>query len=518
MSGGPRLVDLLAGLSAAGDHAMGLEPGESMRSCVLATSMARRLDLGEEETGHVLYTSLLLHLGCTAFAHERTSAFGDELAVNAASARTNFLDTRDLFKTMLPAATSGLGAFERARVAAYLVVRGDRFGRQATTATCEVGRRLARRLSLPDAVPQALYETSEYWNGKGTPRGLEGEEISLPARIALVASSASLFAGIGGTALAVDALRTRAGGMLDPDLCELFATHGGALIAELEAEDPRELICEREPEPVVYRHHDQLVDLATAFADFADLKTPFTHGHSREVARLAAATAGRLRLDGEAVAQLELAGLLHDVGRVAVSSSIWEKPGPLTAGEWEQVRLHPYHSERILAGSVALEAIARLAGMHHERLDGSGYYRGCTARELSPTTRVLAVADSYQAMTQARPHRPALGAERAATELEQEARAGRLDPEVVAALLEEAGQRRRRRRSDLRPAELTDREIEVLRWLAAGCSNREIAERLVISRRTAEHHVQHIYTKIGESSRAAATVFALEHDLLGTGG
>jgi HD-GYP domain-containing protein (c-di-GMP phosphodiesterase class II) len=232
------------------------------------------------------------------------------------------------------------------------------------------------------------------------------------------------------------------------------------------------------------------------------------------VARLAAATAKRLRLGAEAVVKLELAGLLHDLGRVAVSSSIWEKPGPLTSAESEQVRLHPYRSERILAGSEALRPLASLAGMHHERLDGSGYHRGCQARELSASARVLAAADAYQAMTQARPHRTALSPERAAQELGRESRAGRLDHDVVAALLEIAGQRPAARRVDLRPADLTEREVEVLRLLAAGCSNRQIAERLVISRRTAEHHVQHIYAKIGASSRAAAAVFALEHDLL----
>lgn len=182
--------------------------------------------------------------------------------------------------------------------------------------------------------------------------------------------------------------------------------------------------------------------------------------------------------------------------------------------EWEQVRLHPYHSERILAGSHALEPVASLAGMHHERLDGSGYHRGCKARETPLAARILATADAYQAMTQPRAHRAALDPAEAAEELAKDSRAGRLDSDAVTAVLEVAGQRRPRRRTDLRPAGLSEREIEVLRLIAHGCSNHQIAERLVISRRTAEHHVQHIYTKIGNSSRPAAAVFALEHDLL----
>lgn len=184
MGGRVRLADLLAGLSVAADLGMGLRPEESMRSCVIGTGLARRLGLDEREVGHVLYTTLLFHLGCTAYAHERAGAFGDEIALNATSARTNFLDPRDLFKTMLPGIAQGLGPAQRARVTTYMVVRGNRFGRRAMIATCEVGRRMARRLGLPDPVQQALYEVFEYWNGKGTPRGLKDEESALCARIA----------------------------------------------------------------------------------------------------------------------------------------------------------------------------------------------------------------------------------------------------------------------------------------------------------------------------------------------
>jgi HD-GYP domain-containing protein (c-di-GMP phosphodiesterase class II) len=193
---------------------------------------------------------------------------------------------------------------------------------------------------------------------------------------------------------------------------------------------------------------------------------------------------------------------------------VWEKPGPLTGAEWERVRMHPYHSERILATSRALAPTARDAGMHHERLDGSGYHRGCRRRELTPAARVLAAADAFQAMTQERPHRHALSGEQAGAELRGEAKVGRLDPEAVAAVLECAGQRRPRRRDSPRPGGLTEREAEVARLVAGGLSNPEIAARLVISRRTAEHHVQHVYAKLGVSSRAAVALFAHEHDLL----
>ena len=194
---------------------------------------------------------------------------------------------------------------------------------------------------------------------------------------------------------------------------------------------------------------------------------------------------------------------------------MWEKPGPLATAEWEQARLHAYLSERVLATSAALAPMAAIAGMHHERLDGSGYHRGCRGPELPPAARVLAAADAFQAMAQPRPHRAALAPEQAADVLAAEAHAGRLDPDAVAAVLETAGRPPSRLRHELRPGGLSDREVEVLRLVAAGYTNPDIGRRLGISRRTAEHHVQHIYTKIGVSTRAAATLFALEHSLLG---
>lgn len=277
--------------------------------------------------------------------------------------------------------------------------------------------------------------------------------------------------------------------------------------------DPTARVLEIEPAPVVEIGESGLPSIARAFGDVADLKTPFTHGHSREVARLVVGAAKRAGLDGATVAQLEVAAHLHDLGRIGVTNRVWEKAGPLTTGEWEQVKLHSYHSERILSSTRALEPTARIVGMHHERLDGSGYHRACRAGDVSLGARVLAAADAYQAMTQARPHRAARTPGEAADELLREASAGRFDPDVTAAVLAEAGQPRLAPRG-VHPAGLSDREVEVLRLVAKGCSNPEIGKALDISRRTAEHHVQHIYAKIGVSTRAAAALFAMERDLL----
>jgi HD-GYP domain-containing protein (c-di-GMP phosphodiesterase class II) len=244
-----------------------------------------------------------------------------------------------------------------------------------------------------------------------------------------------------------------------------------------------------------------------------DLLTPFTLGHSAGVAELAEAAAQRLRLPAGSVDRLRRAALLHDLGRVAIAGAVWEKPRALSSAEWEQVRLHPYYTERILVRSAILEPMARIAGMHHERQDGSGYHHGASAAQVPAEARLLAVADAYQAMTQDRPYRAALPPLAAAEQVEAAARAGWFDPECAKAVIEAAGQHPTQARSAW-PAGLSEREIEVLRLVARGLSNRQIAETLVISSRTAEHHVQHIYTKIGASTRAAAAMFAMEHGLL----
>jgi HD-GYP domain-containing protein (c-di-GMP phosphodiesterase class II) len=235
------------------------------------------------------------------------------------------------------------------------------------------------------------------------------------------------------------------------------------------------------------------------------MKSPWMAGHSRGVA----AIAGHASADGTSLGR---AGLLHDMGRMSVPNGIWDKPGPLTDGEWERVRLHPYYTERILERSSALKPLAGCAGMHHERMDGSGYHRGSHRAEISNDARILEAADAYQAMTQPRAFRQALSPTRAAEELEAEARAGHLDAEAVHHVLTAAGHQRQR--TSNWPAGLSDREVEVLRLLCRGGTKKEVALLLRISPSTVDHHVRHIYDKIGVTTRAGATLFAVEKDLL----
>jgi len=230
------------------------------------------------------------------------------------------------------------------------------------------------------------------------------------------------------------------------------------------------------------------------------------------VADLAGESARIFGLDSQAVTLVRRAGLVHDLGRLGVPNTIWDKPGGLSHAETERVRLHPYLTERMLVCSPALAPLATVAAQHHERLDGSGYPRGLSGGAVSPGGRVLAAADFYRARTEPRPHRPTSTAGEAAAQLRGEVRAGRLDGGAAEAVLSAAGHRATRRPA--RPAGLTGREVEVLRLLARGLSNRQIAERLVISRKTVSHHVEHIYAKTGTTNRALASLFAASHALI----
>lgn len=504
-----RLGDLLAALSLTTDLAMGQPPEKAIRAAVVATEVARRMGLPEPQVTDAYYTTLLKHLGCTATSHEEAETFGpDDLGMRPVAERTDVARPRELLGLML---VSGRGAgLGRPRYLARALTAGKEMDRAISRAVCEVAAGMARRLGLGDEVVRALSESLERWDGKGGPQGLRGEDIALPARIAEPATQAVIFHRVGGTEAALAMIERRAGGWFDPAVAEAFRAVGPATLERLDDEDPWAAVLAAEPEPVRRIPSDRIEAVAEAFADMVDLKTTFTLGHSAGVARLASAAAERLGFPQPRT--MRLAALLHDLGRTAVGTGVWEKPGPLTTTEWEQVRLHPYHTERVLSRSEALRPLARIAGMHHERQDGSGYHHGASAVEVPAEARLLAVADAFHAMTEHRPHRAAIDPAEAAEIVTEEARAGRLDPECGRAVLEVAGRPTVRR--GLWPARLSDREVEVLRLVARGASNATIAGTLFISRRTAEHHVQHIYAKIGVSTRAAAAMFAMEHGLI----
>ena len=508
-----RLADLMVGLSGVADLGMGMPVGSSARAAVVAVELANALGWPSGEVAAAFYAALLQHIGCTAYSHEVSDLFEDETSVKRAAMATDFTRPQEVLFGYIPRITLEAGPGERLRTVRSALLHSRQMTRGYQSANCETAALIAQRLGLPEATRIGLLDNFEWWNGGGGPRGLRAEEISPISRLVNVAGYAVFFDRVGGPAAVRLALARRSGRYLDPDMVAAFLTRSKELLEPSEAGDVSDRLLAIEPAPYVQVPDGPAFDeVLRIFGEAVDLKSPFLHGHCTTVSRLADAACRRLGLPAESVALARRAGLVQDIGRVAVPSGVWEHAGPLGSDAWQQVRMHAYHSEQILARSPWLTPLARLAGAHHERLDGSGYHRGAPASQLSMPARVLAVADRYSALRSERPHRPARTPAQAAAALRAEARAGCLDPDAVGAVVSAAEGRSAGRPS--RPAGLTERQVEVLRLVAQGLSNRAIAERLVISTRTAEHHVQDVYARIGVTSRAAAALFGMEHGLL----
>jgi HD-GYP domain-containing protein (c-di-GMP phosphodiesterase class II) len=376
-----------------------------------------------------------------------------------------------------------------------------------------LGAQFADRIGLDHAVSIAMSQAYEQWDGKGAPHHLRGAQIGLPARLVQLANPMEVFSRRHGIEAARSIARKHSGSQYDPHLVEVFCTHATELLADLDVDSDWDAVLRIAPEPAHTVVGPDLDDVLEAIADLVDLKSPYLAGHSRGVANLAGEAARLSGLAVDDVTTLRRAGLIHDLGRLGVSNTVWDKPGPLTEPEVDRVRQHPYLTDRMLARVPALGRSREIASRHHERLDGSGYPRGLSAASLTPSDRLLATADAYHAMIEPRPHRASLGPEPAARQLRAEVTAGRLDGEAVHAVLTAAGHRAPARREW--PGGLTAREVEVLQLLARGNANKVIAERLSVTPKTISNHIEHIYLKLGVSSRAAATLFATQQGLTG---
>ncbi|MGD9573594.1 MAG: HD domain-containing phosphohydrolase [Thermoleophilia bacterium] len=504
-----RLAEILASASLATDLATGQPMGHALRTCVVATALAREMGRGPDEVRTVHQFAQLRMLGCTADAAETAAAVGgDDIAYVAAMAPAVGGTTWEIVRRHAGAVAPGRPLVRRVLTAGRGLadVRG---AARSMGAHCEVASGLARRCGLDPPVVEALAHAYERWDGRGFPAGWRGDAIPAAVRVVSVARDADLAVAAGADPLAL--ARARRGRAYDPEVVDALCRAGPGVLAGLEGADEWEAALAAEPEPVATVATEGLDALLTALADAADLKSPWIRGHSRAVAALAEAAGRHAGLDDDGARDLRRAGLVHDLGRIGVPNGIWDKPGALTAAERERVRMHPYLTDRILARCTGLAALADVASSDHERLDGSGYHRALTAGALPRAARLLAAADVLAALGAGRPHRPALGPAAAAVALEAEPG---LDPDAVACVLAAAGARAAPQTA-ARPAGLTLREVEVLRLIARGRSNREVAAELVISAKTAGRHVENIYLKAGVSSRAAAALFAMEHGLLG---
>jgi HD-GYP domain-containing protein (c-di-GMP phosphodiesterase class II)/DNA-binding CsgD family transcriptional regulator len=498
-----RLAELIASLSFAADLGMGYPMEQMLRASLVATRLAEHMRLPREVISEAYYIALLRHVGCT-FGSWFLNVFagGDDIAFRRRAAVVDFLDHADVgtlfaYVATLPGAKPDPSELPDSS--------------EIWVGECEMGMSLAARLGLAPGVQRGMHLLWERWDGRG-PRGVRGDDLPLSLRVARVALFGVESSALIGMDATLAALKRRAGGWFDPSIAEAFAREASTLLGGLPAAAWNDVL-DAEPEPRLWLLEPDLDRAARAIADMADLRAPFLHGHSAGVGALAEQAARQLGFrDGE-LAQIRRAANMHDIGRHGVPTGVWETPGRLSEGAWERVRLHPYYTERILSRSPAFAALGALAGMHHERCDGSGYHRGAVSGSLPMAARVIAAADAFEAMTEERPHRPARAPAEAAQEVLADVRAGHLDPDAGLAVCEAGGQVALQIRRAW-PAGLSDREVEVLRLVARGRSKREVADALTVSVNTVDTHVRHVYDKIGVSTRAGAAIFAMEHDIL----
>jgi HD-GYP domain-containing protein (c-di-GMP phosphodiesterase class II) len=510
-----RAAEIIAAACLATDLGMGFPFEHGLHGTLMAMRLADLLDVDPEIESQTYYASLLMYSGCTTDADAGARLF--------AGSRTENLTPRQ-FGSQMEGLTGVIRALpppdeapqRRVYEVAKRLVPAARFRKPHFRALCEVAEMIAKRLGLPPAVHTLFAYLTERWDGKGILKRAEGDEIPLPVRIVHVARDAAYQRVVGGDDHAVEVIRGRAGHAFDPVVAGRFVDEAPEILGAAAASGSAwEAILAAEPRPRLTLEDEGVDRALAAIGDFADLVSAHLSGHSTGVADLAAGAARVCGFGPSDVVLVRRAGLVHDVGRAAIAPRIWQKPAALTIDEWEQIRLHPYHTERVLLRPGFLASLAEVACAHHERLDGSGYYRRVSAGSLPPAARLLAAADAFHAMLEPRPHRAGLSPEEAAERLGEEARAGHLDSEIVAAVIEAAGQPAP---PVERPAGLTEREAEVVGLLARGLQTKQVARRLGISVKTADRHIQNGYRKMGVSTRAAATMFAMEHGLLSVRG
>lgn len=522
------MADLLGAFSFASSLARGAPPEHGARCCHIGMHIGRELELSSDEQTHLYYAELLKDSGCTAWT-SKLAAFWltDEIAarrayvsLNPKNPWKNPSNPLKLLSWLMQYVGADAPLATRAGRMMDHLVRSPEFLREGFENACHVAARIAQRLDMPQPVQDALLHTFEQWDGKGLLYGTRGEAIPLISRIVWVSSFVEGFHRMGGREAAKQIVSERRGEALDPAVVDAFLSvaQNDQFWQDLEQEPAWDRVRSMEPEesPHRYIEENKLWDISLALADFADLHLSSTATHSRRVTETAERIAHRMAVPQPEVEAVRYAALLHDVGIVTVSSFVLSKPeDQFTDAEREQVRLHPYHSERILSRVPAFDFIAPLVAAHHERMDGQGYYRRLPGSQIPLGARIIAVADRFDELAHPSSDRAALDIEQVVSVMRQEV--GRhLCPDAFRAFVDElegAAPVPRARRSEW-PAGLTDREVEVLRLVGTALTRREMADALFVSESTVRHHLEHIYGKIGVSTRAAAILFAMEHGLL----
>ena len=495
----------------ATDLGMGFPFEHGLHATLTTMRLCEALDVDAETLSRTYYACLLMYVGCTVDEIDRTAIFGGSMTEH--HTHRQFGSRGESLAGIMGALPSpDAGSARRIWQVATGLPRAARFVDGHMAALCEVAGMLAERLGTPESIHGMFPLLTERWDGKSILGRAKGEEIPLPVRIIQVGRDATYQRLLGDDRHVIGVLRSRSGKAFDPDVVAAAIDHHEEVLGPA---DPTGTVWDdvlaAEPRPRLSLVGQAIERALQAMGAFSDLVSHHLTGHSSGVGFLAGAAAEICEMSPAEVTATRRAGFLHDIGRTAVSSRIWSKPGPLTTDERERARLHPYHTERVLARSPFLAAYGSIAIAHHERLDGTGYHRGLDRSSLSPPARLLAVADAFHSKLESRPYRPALSPTQAIEVLSAKAKAGAYDPGMVGAIAEAAGQTPP---VIDHPSGLTEREVTVVGLLARGLQTKQIARELDISPKTVDRHIQNSYRKMDVSSRAAATLFAAEHGLV----
>ena len=407
-----RLSELIGALSFALDITEGSR-GHAARSCVIGVRFANHLELSEAERFSLFYALLLKDCGCSSIGSQVAELYGhDDQAVKSTLRAIDHRKPIAVLGHAIRNTEPGGGAVARARRFAGLLRNGASSARELNTIRCDRGADIARMVGLDERGVDGIRSINEHWDGGGIPEGIAGEAIPLLARIMGIAQAVEVELTRGGAEHALEVLRSRAGTWFDPSLVAdlVLAASAPGFWEGLDGEgDVHAVLAPLEPgDRLIVADDTRLDRVAEAFARVIDAKSPYTARHSDGVARFAVLIAERMGFDPRDVRDLRRAGLLHDIGKLGVSSRILDKPGKLDEDEWKQMRRHPEFTARILGQVEQLRDLAAMAAAHHERLDGRGYHLGLTAEQLSPSARVLAVADVAEALSADRPYRAGL--------------------------------------------------------------------------------------------------------------
>ncbi len=512
---GVRLAELMAVLSMASDMAMGQPVEFAMQSCIVAMRLGELAGLPAAQLQDVYYESLLRYIGCNADSHWLGSIIGDEIDFRQQIAALDSADDMAVLGVVLRAIRArhtGEGPVGQLQAIARGMAQMPQVKSSYFPGHCEVASRLAMRLGFAPSFVQTIGQLYARWDGKGTP-ALKGHQISPALLVVSLAQDAVTFWRLGGTPKVLRMTKERRGKAHAPQLCDLFKQHVDALLDGLDTEPTWPRVMALEPGMQRVLSPQELDSACEAIADFIDLKSPQRLGHSRRVADVVYRAAQHMGLDTAQCSSLRRAAWLHDLGRAGISATVAESPGGLSARQQEFLRLHPYHTQRLLDYGTSLADLGRLASMHHERLDGSGDYRGLSAQQIPVPARLLAAADQWCALLEGRPGQAAMLHAPAAQHFQVLAQQGQLDGHAVHAVLACEGLQALAGKARL-PANLTARELQVLRLLARGATLKVVARELDVAVKTVDRHVQNVYTKINVSTRAAATLFAVENQLL----